>query len=149
MLAALLFIAVGASAPTMPNFAAANAQMVQSYNEARAAMLMALTPAHRQFLGTLAGRLATSARPDYVVAARRLDSALSDNERNAIIRAAHIEHTHMRTIMMHARPPSMSNAIVLNVGSGPMSESGTAGAILVHIVMSAGPMTMNTMIVAN
>jgi len=55
----------------------------------------------------------------------------------------------MRTIMMHARPPSMSNAIVLNVGSGPMSESGTAGAILVHIVMSAGPMTMNTMIVAN
>ena len=54
----------------------------------------------------------------------------------------------MRTILVNARLLSMPNAIVLHVGSGPMLESSTAGTILLHIVMSAGPMTMNTIVVS-
>jgi hypothetical protein len=146
LLASLGLLAI-MPAPNLRPFEVANTQMVVAYNRARATMLDALAPANRRLLGTLASQLVTSTTPDYLAAAQRLDRALSATERNSILQAAHTEHEAMHQIMHNVRPTSMSDAAIFHIGSGPMDESDSAGTILLHVVMSAGPMTMNTMIV--
>lgn len=150
----LLFAAVLAIVipPNLNTFDASNAQMIKAYNVARSTMLNALTPAHRQLLGSIAARLATSANADYVDAAKQLDVALSAAEKRAILSAANAEHEKMRTIMraaaLIASTPSMHGTTVLHIGAPPLHlSSDSAGFVLLHTAMNLGPMTMNAMIV--
>src|SRR5579859_2125860 len=86
---------------------ASNAQMIKAYNVARATMLTALIPSHRQLLASIAARLATSTNADYTDAAKELDLALSPAEKHAILSAANAKHEKMRTIMRSVNTSSM------------------------------------------
>jgi crotonobetainyl-CoA:carnitine CoA-transferase CaiB-like acyl-CoA transferase len=143
VLVALLAIA----SPNLLAFDAPNAQMIKAYNIARATMLTALTPVHKQLLATIAARLATSTTADYTDAAKKLDLALSPTEKHAILSAAHAEHEKMRAIIRGVNTFSMHGTTVLHIGSPPVRGSDTAGFVLIHTAMNLGPMTMNAMIV--
>lgn len=135
-------------APNVLTFDASNAQMIRAYNVARATMLTALTPSHRQLLASIAARLATSTNADYTDAAKQLDLALSPAERHAILGAANAEHEKMRAIMRGVNTFSMHGTTVLHIGPPPLKMSDTAGFVLIHTAMNLGPMTMNAMIVS-
>jgi hypothetical protein len=109
-------------------------QIQQIHGAERAQILGALTPAHRSLLATIAGRLATSANPDFQSAAQQLDSALSGGEKQAIINASENARNKMRSLMSQMRP------------EGPMgmraphgNRTPDAGRILLRTAMSPGP----------
>jgi len=133
--------------PHALTFDASNAQMIKAYNVARATMLTALTPSHRQLLASIAARLATSTNADYTDAAKELDSALSPAEKHVILNAANAEHEKMRAIMRGVNTSSMHGTTVLHIGPPPLQGSDTAGLVLIHTAMNLGPMTINAMIV--
>ena len=79
------------------------AQMQVARQQERAAMLGALSPAHKALLSQLAGELAVSVTPDYAAAARRLDAALTPAESQAVIRAHQAFKQQSRSLMESAR----------------------------------------------
>ena len=82
--AAFLLIAL-TGAPALAQQPPRMSGAMQSRMSGRAAMLRALTNAHRNLLATIAGQLATSANPDVDGAARRLDSVLTAAEKQSIL----------------------------------------------------------------
>ena len=78
---ALAIVASPAFAQQPPRMSGA----MQSRASGRAAMLRALTNAHRNLLATIAGQLATSENPDIDGAAQRLDSVLTAAEKQSIM----------------------------------------------------------------
>lgn len=80
-----------------------HAQMVQMHRRFRAQILGYLTPAHKALLASVAGSLAIAANPDFEAAAKRLDAALSANEKHHIMSAASSMHAKMRSEMRSMR----------------------------------------------
>ncbi len=116
----------------------------------RAEMLGALKPANKALLATIAGQLATSVSPDYGAAAKRLDSALSATESQAVLHAAQNARTQERSIMESMRsqfpPPPNAPHFGMNGPGGPRSggphhRTPDAGRMLLGL-MGGGPMRM-------
>jgi hypothetical protein len=80
------------------------AKMIQLHNQARAAVLKALTPAHKALLGSVVSGLTLAANPDPRAAAAKLDAALSASEKKAILDAANSMREHMRAMMPSPSP---------------------------------------------
>jgi len=152
LLLAVLLGIIPPNAGVWPHFDALNAQMAEDYYEARATMLSSLTPPHRQLLGSVAERLATSANPDYSGAVKQLDRALSPAERRAILSAYDAEHKKMRAIMQKsdAFAYSQHDTTVGHLGLGTMFNTpNTAGSFLLWAAMGDGPPTFNAMVVTH
>jgi hypothetical protein len=149
----LLAVLLGIGSPNAnvwPHYDALNAQMASDYYAARSTVLSALTPPHRQLLGSVAAHLATSANPDYSSAIRQLDGVLSPIERRAIMSAYDVEHEKMRAIMrkLNAVAFSQHDMTVGHLGLGTRFNAPTsAGAFLLWVAMGDGPPTFNAMIV--
>ena len=140
--------------PQTPNpqmrqqFEAARKQIEQIRSQERSKVLGALTPAHRQLLGTIAGQLATSTAPDYRAAAQRLDGALSSSEKQAIVNASNDARQQMRAQMESMRQQmSQMGGPPRGPGGPPMTMHGgegerrtpSAGEILLRVAMGGGP----------
>lgn len=80
------------------------AKMMQMHGQARAAVLGALTPAHKTLLASIVSALAISTNPDAKAAAAKLDAQLSAPEKKAIVDAENSMHEQMRA-MMPSPPP--------------------------------------------
>jgi hypothetical protein len=143
----LLLAAITLMQPNLHSLDVANDQMIKNYNVARTTALNVLTPQHRELLGTIAARLATSTNADYIKAAKELDLVLSPTEKHAIITAYTVDHDKMRAIMQNVGRASFHDTTVLHIGSPPSSGS-TAGATLLYLALNLGPATMNAMIIA-
>ena len=78
-------------------------QLATLHKQARAQMLAALTPAHKQLLAQVAGELAISPDPDMAGAVRKLDAALSRSESESILRTQEQFRTQARAIMEQMR----------------------------------------------
>jgi hypothetical protein len=83
-------------------------QAERLHDAARAAMLGALSAAHRSLLARIVGNLAVSAHPDRHAAARQLDGALSAREKHYILNEARYVKDQMQTLMGHMRSQMMS-----------------------------------------
>jgi hypothetical protein len=145
--------------PQTPNaqmrqqFEANRKQMEQIHSQERAAVLGALTPAHKQLLATIAGQLATSTTPDYRGAEQRLDAALSSSEKQAILNASqtardkmHAEMQTMRQQMSQMAPPGAPGRppmTEMHGGPDEMQHAPTAGGILLRVALSGGGMEMH------
>jgi hypothetical protein len=66
--------------------------------QARLAMLGALTPQHRTQLGTLVGEFATAATPDVALTAKQIDALLSAREARAIVLAEQTARTNEQSL---------------------------------------------------
>ncbi len=133
-------------------FRAMHQQLDDIHAQARAQMLDALTPAHRQLLATIAGELATSSTPDYRGAAARLDAALSSSEKQAILSASQSARDKMRSAMQSARErmsqnggPPMGPDERMGPPGGPLHTRHTpsAGEILLRTAMGGVGMDMH------
>ncbi len=71
--------------PNLSEIRARMAQFESARLAARARMLAALTPAHKQLLSQVVGELAVGTNPDAEAATQRLDAALSPTESAAIV----------------------------------------------------------------
>jgi hypothetical protein len=82
-------------------------QAQKLHEQARAQMLAALTPEHKQLLATIAGQLAVSPNPDPSAAAEKLDAALSPQEKQGILKADDALHEQLKNLhqQMAARLP--------------------------------------------
>lgn len=80
--------------------------MMSLHNQARTAVLNALTPAHKALLSSIVGGLAVAASPDPDAAAAKLDAALSATEKQQILAAVASMRDHMHAMM--SPPPGMS-----------------------------------------
>jgi hypothetical protein len=78
-------------------------RMERDHDAARAAMLSALSPAHRELLAHLVGQLAISVHPDHRAAAHELDTALSAREKAAILQEQGVAMQQMRSLMEQMR----------------------------------------------
>jgi hypothetical protein len=78
-------------------------QMEQMHMQARAQMLSALSPAHRQLLANIAGQLAISPNPDREAAARQLNAALGSGEQQSIVRIHENLRTQTKALMQNVR----------------------------------------------
>jgi hypothetical protein len=85
-------------APT-PAMVQIDNQVHQLSVQARTAVLQAITPQHRQLLAQVVGALAIAPNPDYAAASRQLNSALSQQEAQNVVRIATQFHQQMRTLM--------------------------------------------------
>jgi hypothetical protein len=90
----------------------ARSQAEQIHLEARAQMLAALSPAHRQLFADVVGELAIAQSPDVEGAARKIDVALSAGERSQIasihqtaMTQLNALHESMRAQMESMMPP--------------------------------------------
>jgi hypothetical protein len=83
-------------------------QMEREHAAARAAMLSALSAAHRELLAHLVGQMAISAHPDHRAAARELDAALSAHEKAAILQEQHAVMEQMHSLMEQMRTQMQS-----------------------------------------
>jgi hypothetical protein len=102
----------------------AHAQAEQVEVQARAAMLNALSPAHRNLVGQIAGQLAVVPNPDLSAAARELDAQLTPAEGLAILNIASSMHGQIRQIMSAARQQIMSAGGASGSGTGPAPFAG-------------------------
>jgi hypothetical protein len=147
---AVLLAITPPNAGVSPDFDGINAQMAKDYFAARATVLSALTQPHRELLGSVAARLATSANPNYSGAIKQLDSALSPAEQHAILSAYDAEHEKMRAIMRKAGAVAFSqrDTTVGHLGLGTMFNTPkSAGSFLLWTAMGDGPPTFNAMII--
>lgn len=112
---------MGPNAPTMGHRMsdADRAKMMQLHEQARAAILGALTPANKALLGTVVSELAVAATPDTKAAAARLDSALSPTEKQAITGAADSMHQQMRAMMPSPKPGDMQDKMADGMPTDP------------------------------
>jgi hypothetical protein len=97
-------IALAQSAPPMsahmaPPDPARMHQMMQVHDQARAAILAALSPAHKALFAQVTGQLAVAAHPDADAAAARLNAALSATEKQKIMAAAQSAMAKMHAMM--------------------------------------------------
>lgn len=83
-------------------------QLEQLHAQARAAMLTALSPAHRNLLAQVFGQLAISANPDLNAAARTLDASLSQSEGRSILSISSSLESQTRQIMEAAHQQIMN-----------------------------------------
>jgi len=149
-LLAILLGAVAPNADVWPHYDVLNEQLTKDYYEARATMLSALTPPHRQLLGSVAARLAMSANPDFPGAVAQLDNALSPAEKHAILSAYDAEHEKMRAIMgrVGAWAFSKHDTAVGHLGLEPPTHAkDTAGTLLLWAAMGDCSPTFNAMVV--
>ncbi|HLI97325.1 MAG TPA: hypothetical protein VKT72_14750 [Candidatus Baltobacteraceae bacterium] len=138
--------------PGMPNaamrqrFDQMRQRMEHVHQTARAAMLNALTPAHKALLAQIAGQLATATAPDFDAAAARLNAALSSGEKQAIMNAAQTVHTQMQSEMesmrsaMPSPPPGAGGHMMMM--RVHRNEPHDAGHILLFMTLSAPQLTM-------
>jgi hypothetical protein len=75
---------------------------------ARAAMLGALSAAHRALLARIVGDLAVASHPNRDAAAQQLDAALSAREKHVILTEASYVKTQMHALVEHMRSQMMS-----------------------------------------
>jgi len=96
-------VAAGSPSPPGPGMSAATikgalhmfSQLQATQRAARAAMLGALTPAHRELVSRLVGELSIAPDPDVNAAAKQLDTVLSPAEVRAIGNAEAASRTQM------------------------------------------------------
>lgn len=105
-------VALAQSAPPMPMQHPDMAGMKQVFEQVekihraeRAEVLAALSPAHRELLASIVGNMAIAANPDHKAAAARLDAALSQSEKSAVLGA----HTSAMKQMHDAMHAMMAN----------------------------------------
>jgi len=101
--------------------------MMQAHEAFRSSVLHALTPEHRALLAQIVGQLAVSDKPDRDAAAKQLDSALTDSEKQNILAAA----TQMMTQMKAMRPSPPPGA--------PAHQPRTPDAGRILLMLSGGP----------
>lgn len=92
----------------------APAGMRAFHQQFRDQLLSALTPAHKQLLASIAGKLATEDRPDFAAAAKQLDDALSPQEKSTILADAKAAHEKMLALAAQRgmQPPQFHHAPV-------------------------------------
>jgi hypothetical protein len=114
-------------------------QMMQMHQQYRTDVLNALTPAHRQLLASVVGSLAVSTTPDEKAAVAKLDAALSDGEKTAILAATSKMHDQLKAMMssMHhstwSPQPGKSPKPARSPGSGMMHDMNDPGQILLMV----------------
>jgi hypothetical protein len=116
-------------------------QVERIHRAERTQVLAALTPAHRELLARIVGEMAIAANPDHKAAAARLDSALSANEKNAVLAA----HTTAMTQARNAMHEMMANMPRPQGSAGPRPrwhehEHGnpTAGEVVLMVASGHG-----------
>jgi len=92
------------------NMEQAREHVEQLHAQARAAMLSALTPAHRNLLAQVFGQLAISPSPDLNAAARVLDASLSQGEGRSVVAISSSLESQTRQIMEAAHQQFMAAA---------------------------------------
>ncbi len=144
----------GMSAATIKGALHMMSQLQATQHAARAAMLGALTPAHRDLMSRLVGQLSIAPDPDVNAAAKQLDAVLSPAEVRAIGNAEAASRTQMmgaagemqntispeqrRQMMeqaaqaMHSMSSSMAPAI-----AKAMQDENDPGHVLLKSVLSA------------
>lgn len=106
VLAACTTLAPASAQSTPPNGPGGPpAGMIAIHRQMRDQMLSALTPEHKQLLASIVGRIATEDRPDIAAAAKRLDDALTTQEKQAILSDAAAAHQRMQLMMGNHMPP--------------------------------------------
>lgn len=118
--------------PPPPQMQQMRANLMHVHEQARAAILAALTPAHKALFAQITGQLAVANHPDCDAAAKQLNAALSSSEKQAIVSAAQSAMTKMHAMMPPERmgPPGMAMGGM--PGEGEMARM-TAGDILLML----------------
>ncbi len=93
----------GPSAQQMAAMRQLHDRMRQMHERARAQMLSALTPAHREAISGIIGRNAVASNPDPAAAAAQIDALLGANEKSAVISVAQNLRASTRSLMQSAR----------------------------------------------
>ncbi len=157
-IAALAQDAAGAPAPAWSGqhsaaFEQAHQQMRRLHEQERAAMLNALTPAHKQLVAQVAGQLAISANPDFEGAVRKLNASLTPSESQSVLRIHEQYKQQMHAVMeqtFKSLPADQQQAIQQHMQQhqGEMGNAQrqrpqlTAGALLL-MPGHGGPMMMH------
>lgn len=128
-----------------PQIRQTHEKMMQLDQQARSAALVALTPAHRELLGQVVGRLATDNNADVPGAARTLDRTLTPAESQAVLRISNNLRTQARQLMEAAfaqmpNGPGVVNVRVTDVRQNfkfddNASRQTDAGYVLLQITM--------------
>ncbi|HET9095018.1 MAG TPA: hypothetical protein VFN37_00025 [Candidatus Baltobacteraceae bacterium] len=100
--------------------AADRAKMMQMHAQARATILAALSPAHKQLLASVVSGLAVSTSPNAKAAAAKLDSQLSATEKKAIVDAANRMHQAMQAMMPSPPPGAPMHHMYMSSDPGEM-----------------------------
>jgi hypothetical protein len=98
----------------------------QLHSQARAAMLNALSPAHKTLLAQVFGQLAISPNPDINAAARVLDASLSQAEGRSILAISASLESQTRQIMEAAHEQFMA-AAQQAMAANPQASSAVNG----------------------
>jgi hypothetical protein len=132
-----------------PDMAQMQAQIHQLTVGMRTAMLQSLSAQHRVMLAQTIGNLAISADPNYEVAAKQIDAALSAQETQSVLRIATQFHQQMGALMRAHMPPmsqSESNASGQVRTQNRFYDSGVHPLDAGHALLmlgSSGPMEMH------
>ena len=122
---ATVCLADDTGAPPTPNPAMmqimeqSRTRMEQLHSQARLAMLIALTPAHRNLLAQIVGQLAIAPNPSPASAAKELDASLSQQEGRAILGISSSLEQQSRQIAESTRQQMMSAMPADSNGHGP------------------------------
>ena len=93
------------------------------HTQLRSQILGALSPAHRSAVAQAIGDLAVSASPDPAAAAKRIDAALSPNERQAIL-SAHQSFAQQNRALMEQMRAQMASEMPSPPPGGPPGMHG-------------------------
>ena len=135
-------------------FEQAHQQIERLHEQARAQMLAALSPAHKQLVAQIAGQLAVAPNPDFPAAVRKLDASLTPAEQQSVLRTHEAFKQQMHSVMEQAfksLPQDQQQQIQAHMqehhqgmgSNGHQRPQLTAGALLLMPSHGGGPMMMH------